>query len=116
MTDEEVERASGPLDGGGVRDDLGTARSCLYRPGDRLLAIDVRTNVGLAGASTTGPVTDFRVGDHEAKSWVGSDSSCFLVLGVSSSSRVDIALKANPGEDPCPFARELAALLEPRLP
>lgn len=116
LTEEEVERVSGPLDGGAVRDDLGTARSCMYKPAGRLLAIDVRTNVGLANANTAGETTSLRVGDHEAKTWMGSEGSCFLALGVSSSSRVDLALKAKRGEDPCPFVHELAALLEPRLP
>ncbi|MFD7656069.1 DUF3558 family protein, partial [Actinosynnema sp. NPDC059797] len=116
LAEDEVEQVFGPIEVTPTRDDFGSASSCRYEPGGRYLTIDVRTNAGLADLPATNPMSDLTVGDHEAKSWVSTGGSCFVALGVSSSSRVDIGLKAGQGEDPCPFTHRLAGLVEPRLP
>ncbi|GAA1313532.1 DUF3558 family protein [Saccharothrix xinjiangensis] len=115
LTEDEIEQVFG-RQAAATRDDFGSASSCRYEPGRRYLTIDVRTNAGLADLPATNPMTDLTVGDHRAKSWTAIGGGCFVSLGVSSSSRVDIALTADLDEQPCPFVHELATLVEPRLP
>ncbi|QQQ75531.1 DUF3558 family protein [Saccharothrix sp. 6-C] len=116
VTEEDVERAVGALDGEPRRNDLGTARSCEYEVDKRLLVVDVRTNVGLAGVNATGPVTDQTIGGHRVKSWVSQGGTCFFVLGVTESSRVDITLQPKTGGVECEPAKRLADVVEPKLP
>lgn len=116
LTEQDLDML-GKLGGPPLRRDLGTARSCNYNIDNHPLDIDLRTNVGLAGVNTAGPVTDYTVGGHQAKVWISSGGSCFVVLGVSPSSRVDITyITISTGEDPCALARRVAELVEPRLP
>ncbi|WP_367135647.1 DUF3558 domain-containing protein [Saccharothrix sp. HUAS TT1] len=116
LTVAEVERVADKLADEPARNDLGTARGCEYNVNGRPLSVDIRTNVGLAGVNPTGPVTDHTIGGHEAKVWVSPYGSCFFILGVTASSRVDVVFTAKPGEDSCGFAKRLAELVEPKLP
>lgn len=116
VTAEDVERALGALDGEPRRNDLGTARSCEYEVDKRLLVVDIRTNVGLAGVNATGPVTDLTIGGHQVKAWVSQGGTCFVVLGVTESSRVDITAQPRTGAQECGPAQRLAELVEPKLP
>ncbi|MFE9745314.1 DUF3558 domain-containing protein [Saccharothrix saharensis] len=116
VTAEDVERALGALDGEPRRNDLGTARSCEYEVDKRLLVVDIRTNVGLTGVNATGPVTDLTIGGHRVKAWVSQGGTCFVVLGVTESSRVDITAQPKTGTQECGPAQRLAELVEPKLP
>ncbi|ROP40373.1 DUF3558 domain-containing protein [Saccharothrix texasensis] len=116
VSEEEVERALGGLDGEPRRRDIGTARSCEYEVDAQLVVIDVRTNVGLEGIDVPGPVTDLTVGKHQVKTWVTESGSCFFAFGVTASSRVDVAVQPKAGKAQCELAKRLADVVEPKLP
>jgi Protein of unknown function (DUF3558) len=113
----EAEQVAGPLREGPTRRDLGTARGCEFMPARGIFAIDLRENVGLAGVQAAGEVTDLMVGEHQAKNFLGAGGSCFVVLGITESSRVDVVVNpsVNDGK-PCPSASRIAEVIEPKLP
>lgn len=100
------------------REKVGTADSCAYRPTDASLSIGIRTNLGLAQTqSSGGQITDIKVGGREAKQVSGRTSGgCLVVLGVTSSSRVDVTVIPPPKGNGCPLALKVAELIEPKLP
>lgn len=116
LTRDEAEQISGPLREAPARRDLGTARGCNYKPERRALGIDIRTNAGLDDVQASGQVGDVTIGRHRGKQFVGNTGSCVIAMGVAESSRVDVTFTGTADEDPCPSARRVAELVEPRLP
>jgi hypothetical protein len=95
---------------------LGTARGCKFGSHTAAMALDVRTNVGLAGFEANGgKMTDTTVGRHQAKQLLGVSGSCVIAMGVTSSSRVDVTVNSGTRTDPCPIALQVAQLVEPKL-
>jgi hypothetical protein len=96
---------------------LGTARGCKFGSHTGAMALDIRTNVGLAGVQTNGgQLTDTTVGRHEAKQLRSISGGCMITMGVTSSSRVDVTVNTGARTDPCPIALQLAQMVEPNLP
>lgn len=64
-------------------------------------------------------VTDDPIGKHAAKQGKDTDetvvSSCFVIIGVTGSSRVDLNVLTGPG-GACELANRFARKIEPRLP
>ncbi|RKT57337.1 DUF3558 domain-containing protein [Saccharothrix australiensis] len=118
ITRAEAEQALGPLRKEPKAGELGGARTCSFAPRTATFLIGIRTTVGLAGVQPDGGVlSDVTIGDRPAKELLGVTRSCGVYLGVSDSSRVDVVLNAtSSGEEPCPLARRIAELVEPRLP
>ncbi|ANZ41812.1 hypothetical protein BBK82_43630 [Lentzea guizhouensis] len=100
------------------REMVGSADSCAWKPGNANLSVGVRTNLGLAQAQPNGgQITDITVGDRPAKQISGTTTGgCVVVLGVTSSSRVDVTVIPAPNSDGCPMALKVAGLVESKLP
>ena len=100
------------------QDMVGTAHECGLDTSDYSIGVAIRTDVGLAGVNITGPVTSIEIGTHQAKQVLNSqaDSLCLIAIGVSQSSRVDVAIDSINGADPCSEALTVARLVEPKLP
>lgn len=99
------------------RDDLGTSHGCTINTFDATINIGVRINVGLAGFQANGGrLTSITIGDHQAKQDEEITAACTVAVGVSPSSRVDVTASADAAADACPVARQVAQLIEPKLP
>ncbi|QTR01705.1 DUF3558 domain-containing protein, partial [Saccharothrix algeriensis] len=118
VTEDETESTLGAQRKDPKPERIGTARACTFYPEQATFVVGIRTNVGLAGVQPNGGVVkDITVGGRPAKELLGATGSCGIYLGVSDSSRVDVVLNASSsGGDPCPPARRIAELVEPRLP
>jgi predicted small secreted protein len=81
------------------------------------LGVDVRDSHGLADANKSGyTATADNVGGHnglQLETSTGND--CIIVLGVTSSSRVDVVISTS-GGGACQIANQFAHLVEPHLP
>ncbi|KAA2264576.1 DUF3558 domain-containing protein [Solihabitans fulvus] len=98
------------------RKKIGSADTCQLQPANGSLGIGIRTNVGLAGMQPNGgQITDTKVGNHLAKQLVDTTGSCTIAIGVTSSARVDVITHYS-DNDTCPFAVQVAQLVEPKLP
>jgi hypothetical protein len=96
---------------------IGVSQTCQWKPKDASLFIGTRTNDGLSTVLPNGgEIRDITVGKHPAKQLVDVSGSCGIVIGVTSSSRVEVVLNSGPRVDPCPFALQVAQLVEPKLP
>lgn len=101
------------------RQQVGSADSCTWKKSGSVVSVGIRTNLGLAQTQTSGgQITDITVGGRDAKQVSGrSSGSCLVVLGVSSSSRVDVTVTPPAGgTDGCPLALAFAEKIEPKLP
>lgn len=100
-----------------TQDMVGTAHDCsLTTPADSV-GVAIRTNAGLAAFQpTSGTVHGIRIGTHQAKQVIDNTGSCVIAIGVSDSSRVDVTATGDGTTDPCPTARTVAQLVEPKLP
>jgi hypothetical protein len=117
LTETEAEHVAGKLREGPVPEKLGSSPGCTYKPQGMSFSVGIWTIVGLAGVQASSPVTDLKIGRHQAKRFVGATESCVIALGVTELSRVDVVLNAtSSGQDPCPFAMRVAELVEPKLP
>ncbi|KAA2261605.1 DUF3558 domain-containing protein [Solihabitans fulvus] len=98
------------------RKKVGTADSCLFSAKDLSMIVGIQANVGLAGLQPNGRrITDTKVGGHEAKLAADGLGNCLIAIGVSGSSRVDVAVTGGGKVDPCPVAVQVAQLVEPKL-
>jgi hypothetical protein len=73
---------------------------------------------GLSRLVVTGPVTDLRIGQHQAKKMTDpqDSGSCYIAIGITSTQRVDVGAETDGGTEPCPLAMKAAQLVEQRLP
>lgn len=96
----------------------GTARICRLRLPDSNLTPGIRTNVGLDGVVVNGPITDVAIGSRQAKQMRTNTGGCFVFIGVTPSSRVDVQASELRGdqEAACDLALRAAKLIEPNLP
>lgn len=102
----------------GKSEKLGTERICRYQTADGEVSPGIRTNVGLAGVVVDGTISDLVIGSHQAKQMRSDSGVCFVFLGVSAMSRVDIVsgdLRGNQ-DAACDLALRAAELIEPNLP
>ncbi|MGH3620167.1 MAG: DUF3558 domain-containing protein [Sciscionella sp.] len=100
---------------GGTPSDVGTARGCQWNTSASTLSLDVRNNAGLSQVPADGgAVTETTVGGHRAKKR-DSAGACFIFLGVTASSRVDVSGIGNTGPN-CSIAQQAAQLIERNLP
>jgi hypothetical protein len=80
------------------------------------MAVAIRTNAGLAGFQASGETLhNITIGKHQAEQYANS-TTCYVAIGVSDSSRVDVSVTQILTGDPCPPAMTLANLIEPKLP
>ena len=105
--------------------DLAGARQCTWgRAVDRngkggfVVGPAIWDNQGLKDINTDGQiVTDvMTVGKHQARQAKQiNGNACFVAIGVTDSSRVDVVVAGSPDES-CKLANEFAKLIEPQLP
>ena len=102
----------------GKTEKVGTERVCRYETADGAVSPGIRTNVGLAGVVVDGPISDLSIGSHQARQMRSSTGGCFVFLGVSASSRVDVLGSELRGDQDaaCDLALRAAKLIEPNLP
>lgn len=102
------------------QDMVGTAHSCELSTSNGHIGLDIRTDAGISAFTpvpTGDPVTDTPIGKHQAKQQdVPKELTCFVILSVNSTSRVDVSTTGNGTADPCPTAVKAATLVEPKLP
>jgi Protein of unknown function (DUF3558) len=98
-------------------DQIGTASGCDVTASAGAVALAIRTNEGLSALSSTGPSTSLTIGSHQAGQQTDSATGgCLVVLGVSSTSRVDVVANTDDDAQACPTALQVAKLVEPHLP
>ncbi|WP_161784444.1 DUF3558 family protein [Actinokineospora spheciospongiae] len=97
---------------------VGTERVCRHLTADGAVSPGIRTNVGLAGIVVDGPISDLSIGSHQARQMRTLAGRCFVFLGVSASSRVDVLGSELRGDQDaaCDLALRAAKLIEPNLP
>lgn len=108
------------LPSSGQSSQIGTAPACEWQASDFGVTIGIRTNEGLDQYSGDGQgtVTSITVNNRAAKqeAYTDGSGSCYIVLAVSATSRVDISTTANGGGASCTQARQVAQAVEPKLP
>jgi hypothetical protein len=103
----------------------GGARGCTWQNttannGDGyVVSTDIRDSQGIKDVNTAGnAVTPNNIGSHPGRQLQSTLSgSCFVAIGVTNSSRVDVSINA--GTDAvqgCQLANQFAKLVEPNLP
>jgi hypothetical protein len=103
----------------------GGARGCSWQNttannGDGYaVGVDIRDSQGIKDINSAGyTVTSNNIGSHPGRQLQSTQSgTCIVVIGVTSSSRVDMVINA--GTDPvqgCQLANQFAKLVEPSLP
>jgi hypothetical protein len=98
---------------------IGTSHTCEADTAADHIIVGIRTNGGLSVyPSTSGNVHDLTIGTHQAKEDADNSgsSSCVIAIGMTTSSRIDIAATGDGITDPCPVAMTVANLVEPKLP
>lgn len=72
---------------------------------------------GLKDINTRGySLADVVIGRHQARQAAqAGGNGCFIAIGVTESSRVDVAASGDPGQG-CVLANQFATLIEPQLP
>jgi hypothetical protein len=83
------------------------------------VGVDIRENQGIKDISSPSyTVTTDNIGSHPGRQLQSTQSgTCIVVIGVTSSSRVDVVINA--GTDPvqgCQLANQFAKAVEPNLP
>jgi hypothetical protein len=111
-----------------TKTDSGTgsgARSCYWKntTADNgfgyAVGVDIRDSQGLTDINTDGyTISDDPIGGHQGKQALQTNGGgCFVAIGVSSSSRVDVsATGSGTASESCTLANKLAKLVEPGLP
>ncbi len=112
-----AEQAQLHLDAG-VEDEVGPARTCQWRSSDEFtITVGVIDALGIDAVQSKTPTKPVKVGSHDAVQATGGASTCAVAIGVTDSSRVDVAGVA--GGDMtkgCAVANQAAQLVEPKLP
>ncbi|MBW4716385.1 DUF3558 domain-containing protein [Saccharothrix obliqua] len=100
------------------RKKLGTAAACSFTAQKAAFVLAVRTNTGLSGVQPNGgEIKETSVNGRAARELLDEMRSCGIFLGVTDSSRVDVVVNAvGTDHDPCALAKQVAELVEPRLP
>jgi hypothetical protein len=83
------------------------------------VSVSIRDSQGLSDINTDGyTMSDDAIGSHQGKQAQSTNGAgCFVAIGVSSSSRVDItATGSNGPAASCQLANQFAKLVEPNLP
>lgn len=83
------------------------------------LEVDIRDSQGLKDINTDGyAITDDSVGGHRGKqAQQTSGAGCFVSIGVSPTSRVDVSAETSADvNQACTLANQYAKLIEPKLP
>ncbi|MFD8497423.1 DUF3558 family protein [Amycolatopsis sp. NPDC059657] len=114
----------GPFDGGPRADVKPGARVCnlgrkLMSATDEVLVIGVavRDEQGLADTNETGAgKTEGKVNGRKALQVPDLIQHCLIVLEVTATSRVDVAITASDPQQACKVAGKVADLVEPKLP
>ncbi|MGQ0840661.1 DUF3558 family protein [Actinokineospora sp.] len=106
-----VTKVSGP-------ERFGTGRICRLRTPEGGVDPGIRTDVGLAGIVVDGAISDVTIGSHQAKQMRTTTGGCFVFIGVTASSRVDVLGSDRQGDqdEACDLALRAAKLIEPNLP
>jgi hypothetical protein len=104
--------------GEGVEDELGPARTCQWQASDQgTITIGVIDDLGLDDVQSTGAKQPTTVGSHDAVQYPGPLDTCAFAIGVTDTSRVDVA--GTVGGDmtkACGVAKQAADLVEAKLP
>jgi uncharacterized protein DUF3558 len=96
---------------------IGTAHACDFDSDEFAMGVVLTTDAGLAVFDPAGGVVhDTTIGSHQARQVAEGKDTCYVVIGVSPSSRVDVDVTGDGTTDPCPTALTLARLVERRLP
>lgn len=99
------------------RSDIAGASNCEVEATHGVVEVTLFAGQGLSQVPTTGAMTDVRIGGHQAKKMVETASGgCYVGIGVTSSSRVDVTVNADHDDEACPLAMKAAGLVEPHLP
>lgn len=111
-----AEQAKFDVDGG-VADEVGVARACEWQSNEHTITVGVFDDLGLDDVVSKTPAKPLKVGSHDAVQATGGVSTCAIAIGVTETSRVDVAGVA--GGDmtkACAVAKQAAELVEPKLP
>jgi len=99
-----------------TEDMVGTAHACEFASTDFSMGLAIRTNGGLGAFQSNGETLhNSTIGKHQAEQYANS-TTCYIAIGVSDSSRVDVSVTQILTGDPCPPAMTLANLIEAKLP
>lgn len=98
-------------------DKVGGAPDCDITIPSGSLGVAIMSDLNLSQLNATGKMTDLRIGNHQAKQIQEAvGGGCYVAIGVSSSSRVDVSVETDNDADACPTAMKAAGLVEPHLP
>lgn len=107
----------------GQKEDLGGQRGCVWNVTGRSgysVSVGIRETQGIKDIQSQAVRTSGApVGKHEARLLEepgNTPGSCMAVLGVTSSSRVDIIVQADVTAQACQVANQVATKVEPKLP
>ena len=91
----------------------GSERTCDYNGSSFGLTLGLRTDGGLSALSG---VTGLQIGSHQAAVQDQGASGCFVAIGVNANSRAEVVVTANDTTQNCTDAKNVAQLIEPKLP
>jgi hypothetical protein len=103
---------------GGTEEVVGPERSCNWKKsGSYSVSVGIVDELGLDDVQSSGPTKRMKVGSHDAVQSTGGISTCAINIGVTDTSRVDAISTANGDEaKACSVAKQVADLVEPKLP
>jgi hypothetical protein len=84
--------------------------------GDFGLVVAIADERGLGDVQSATPAQALTIGAHDAVQATDGANGCAIILGVTDTSRVDVASAAATGAKACDIAKQVAGLIEPKLP
>ena len=99
-----------------MHEQIGVAPSCAMANADYNITVNIFAKDGLSDFNATGKLTHTTVGSHQAVQEVDATGSCVIGLGVTATSSVDVTVTSIFNGDPCPTAKTVAGIVEPKLP
>jgi hypothetical protein len=84
--------------------------------GDFGLIVGIADERGIGDVQSATPTQSLTIGAHDAVQATDGANGCAIILGVTDTSRVDIASAADTGAKACNIAKQVAGLVEPKLP
>jgi hypothetical protein len=97
----------------GTSDQVGSEPACDYIGSQYTVIVAVLTQGGLSVFSGS---TSMPIGSHPGALKDSGGAGCQVAIGVTSSSRVDVAATSKTGGSGCAEAESVAKLVEPHLP